>query len=54
MRGRHRGESMKETILADGETGKKGGLGKYRGDNIVERAWRGTLKGHKKDKEVKT
>ena len=34
-----------------GETDKKGGMGKYRGENIVERAGRETLRRHK---EIKT
>ena len=45
---------MKETILTHGETDKKGGMEQYRGDNIVERTQRGTLKRHKKDKEIQT
>ena len=37
-----------------GETDKKGGMGKYRWKSIVERAQRGTLKRHKKDRGIKT
>lgn len=46
---------MKEKTLADrGRQARKEDWENTDGENIVERAWRGTLKGHKKDKEVKT
>ena len=50
IRRRHRGRHEGHTTDRQRETDKKGLMGKYRGENIVERAGRGTLRRHKEIK----